>query len=85
MANVEEDSQLKIFGSPVSMTALSFWKFRFWLTMAGGVKCNPQLYLAHPQQIIEAHGGHLEFKTSDPIQFICSIFLPMPADFDTKD
>ena len=85
LANIEEDSQLKIFDNPVLIDGAKFLEVSFLATMAGGVKCNPQLYLAHPQQIIEAHGGHLELKTSDPVQVVCSVFLPMPADFDAKD
>jgi hypothetical protein len=84
LTNIEEDSLVNVFDSPVLINNAKFLEVSFLATPTSGVKYNPQLQLARAQQIIEAHGGRLEFKTSDPTQFICSIFLPLLADFDAQ-
>ena len=80
LANIDEDSQISVFDRPVLINSTHFLEVSFLAELLGGIKYNPQLQLAYAQQIIEAHGGRLEFKTSDPTQFTCNLFLPMLAD-----
>lgn len=79
-ANAEEDSRAQVVDCPVVLSGASFLELSFSVTLAGGVKFNPQFQFAYPQQIIEAHGGNLKFDTSEPTRFTCSVFLPIPAE-----